>query len=146
MDAPNRFRGERLIMPLLCAWASRHAPLPVQSESLTTAGYRIVQIGDARDLSIQYNWIDILRGCGYRIPDLLVLITRHEQVTPMVLHVAALAPQIAIVRPIMQRDDRTGHWYWSGGWKRYIVVPRPNGRRGTHQTRWTPDTESRDTK
>ncbi|MCK6579931.1 MAG: hypothetical protein L6Q98_17715 [Anaerolineae bacterium] len=118
----------------LCAWASRHEPTPEQRRQL--AAYTICQ-ANARELDIRLMWLDILHACANRIPDLLVLITRHEQVTPMVKFVFSLAPNVIIVRPIMQ--ENAGEWYWSGRWRRYFVVRRRTGQIGTLQQDWTPE-------
>lgn len=121
----------------VCAWVSRHEPLPEHRAVLRA--YDIVQ-ANARETRIDIIWLDILRSTRFRIPDLIVLITRHEQVTPMVKHIARVAPQAVVVRPLMQKDDRDGEWYWSGQWKRYFVADR-GGQLGTLQQSWSPESE-----
>lgn len=124
----------------LCAWVSRHPPLPEHRADLRA--YKIHQVS-ARETRTDIIWMDILLATGFQLPDLVVLITRHEQYTPMVLHLAKVAPATVVIRPLMQKDDRNGEWYWSGQWKRYFVVERRPGQLGTLQQAWTPEVEER---
>jgi hypothetical protein len=104
----------------LCAWASRHAPTIDLRAALAAADYRIVQVRDAREPVCSLIWMDIVIKCA-AIPDVVVIVTRHQQYLPLLRHITRAAPATRMIFAPMQLVD--GDWVWSGAWRHYCLLP-----------------------
>jgi hypothetical protein len=114
----------------LCAWVSRHAPMPDQTRSL--ADYRIVQI-NSNDHYFRTHfevWNAIRETCHGK-PALIVAVLPK----PMLVMLARFVKPIPVIRAQMTEGHDDARAQWTGAWKRVVDLM-------VIECEWSPEVEA----